>query len=382
MPHAPHGIMPGGGSVLDPVLQKYMEDQRRMQVFQMLSRAGQALMGSNRRGQSPIRALAAGLAQGRPAGTSPIKMLQMQEVLDRTRARQDKRQRARGQHASQEALTAGNRYDPRNQILWNTPPALGREPPPMTPEQRRSLAAQAYPEAAAAAGGAEYFPQPATYGAPVSVIGPNGKPMLIRVPQGRGAPIPLGGGYRPMPKSGGITLSQQSSNAEIDQARATLDRKGLDKAEIYRRTQKATNTGRTNTEYDEGLDRIVRMATQRKTGPDPDYRRYYGLYLGGVELSEPAGMAPLPPGVSAEEPGIIDRVGDYLFGGGEADAQPAPPPPGAMVNPSSSSSAGRMDIENMTAEEISGIINTEKAQSLTQDELDRMFARLGMLGFK
>ena len=391
MPHAPHGIMPGNGSVLDPVLKKYMDEQRRLRIFEMISAAGRGLMAANRRGQSPIQGLSAGLAQGRPAGTDPIEMLRMQETIDQIRARQDERLQARGQHASQEALTAGNRYDPRNQILWNTPPAPGRVPPSMTPLQRRSLAAQAYPKAYGKAMVEREFPKPATYGAPTAVLGPNGLPMLIRVPQGRGAPIPLGGGYTPMPKTGGITLSQQSSNAEIDQARATLDRKGLDKAEIYRRTQKATNTGRTNTEYDEGLDRIVRMATQRKTGADPEYRNYYETYLGGFEFSEPAGHRELPP--APEPASLLQQTRDFLFGAGNAAGQPPPGGNGPTLPPAPQQQRGRYRrrgrrgppgqaprtaIPQMSLTEIDDLIKT-RGDSLSPAELTAIQARLAAL---
>ena len=40
MPHAHQGIMPGSGGVLDPTLQKYMQQQRMQQIFQTLARVG------------------------------------------------------------------------------------------------------------------------------------------------------------------------------------------------------------------------------------------------------------------------------------------------------------------------------------------------------
>ncbi len=117
------------------------------------------------------------------------------------------------------------------------------------------------------------------------------------------------------------TLAQQSNNEEISQARRILDTLGLDKAEILRRTRKASNSGRVNPDYDSTIERVVRMATQRKTGSDPDYQRYFTTYLGGLEFSEPAGMRPLPPGVSAEEPSLFDR-GLSFFGFGDDTNQP------------------------------------------------------------
>ena len=335
--------------MLDPILQKYMEQMRRQRFFDTIGQIGQGIMAAGSRGAGFGNALAQGLANagggrgrggGRGGGNDMLDMLRLQGTLDRRRQDQEAQRRARGQHASQEALGAGDRYDPQSGVLWNTPPAPGREPAPATPVQRESLLARAYPEAVGKARVAEAFPAPVEYNVPTTVLGPDGKPTLVRFPRkGAGGPAEVAG-YKPYTKPSEITPAQQSSNAEIDQARATLDRRGLDKAEISRRTQKTKNTGRVNQQYDEGLDRIVRMATQRKTGPDPDYRRYFGTYLGGVELSEPAGMAPLPPGVSAEEPGFIERAGDYLFGGdtapsgaGAAEADTAPKENDSPVRP-------------------------------------------------
>ena len=400
----PHGIMPGAGGGLDPILKQYMEQQRRQQFFAKLAQMGQGMIAASMRGADIGPAFAAGVGQASRGGgggsNDMLKMLQLQGELDQRRERQEAMRRARGQHASREALGAGNRYDPRNQILWNQPPQPGREPPPMTSAQRQHLAAQAYPEEAAKAGGARYFPAPTKYGTPMAVIGPDDKPMLIRVPQGRGEPIPLEGGYRPMPKSGGITLSQQSSNAEIDQARATLDRMGLDKEQVIRRTQKATNTGRQNLEYDPSIDRIVRMATQRKTGLDPNYQRYFATYLGGVELSEPAGMAPRPSGVSAEEPGLFQRGYNYLFSPGTGGGQPipggagaAPPVPGTgpqrqrgrfprAPRPGQAPPSQRtlsMPIPQMSITELDDLINS-RGDSLSPVEMKAIQARLAELG--
>lgn len=181
---------------------------------------------------------------------------------------------------------------------------------------------------------------------------------------------------------GGATPAQQANNAEIDAARAILERKGLDKAEIARLTQKASFSGRPNHEYDETLDRVVRTATQRKTGNDPDFPRIYRTYLGPApEFSESAGPKALPPGVSAERPGILDRVGDYLFGGDDTPALAKPrrgtPRGGGRVRGGSGST--KRAIPQMSAAEITALLD-ERGEVLTENERKAIQARLDALG--
>ena len=182
---------------------------------------------------------------------------------------------------------------------------------------------------------------------------------------------------------GGATAAQQANNAEIGAARQTLDRMGLDKAEILRRTQKATNTGRANPDYDPSLERLLRTATQRKVGVDPEFAVIHRRYLGPApEFSDPAGMRPLPPGVSAEQPGILDRLGDYLFGD---DDTPAPAPSGGPRRGRPRGRApgrgrgGAKAIPAMNAAEIKDLVDT-KGESLTPAELKAVQARLTELG--
>ena len=194
---------------------------------------------------------------------------------------------------------------------------------------------------------------------------------------------------------GGVTLAQRSNNAEIDQARATLDRMGLDKAEILRRTQKATNTGRENPDYDPSLERLVRIATQRKVGDDLKFNLIHRRYLGPPpEFSDSAGPKALPPGVSAERPGVFDRIGDFFSGG---DDQPAPQPgteqdtpvrPQALdrfpgrAPPSVSqpqAAVGVSNIGTMSLREIDDLINA-RGDDLSPTELKAIQARLAELG--
>lgn len=65
---------------------------------------------------------------------------------------------------------------------------------------------------------------------------------------------------------GGLTLTQERSNAEIDAAREAVG--GLSPQEIQRRTAKATNTGRDNPDYDPAFARQAMLAGRRKVGAD------------------------------------------------------------------------------------------------------------------
>ncbi len=189
---------------------------------------------------------------------------------------------------------------------------------------------------------------------------------------------------------GGATPAQQANNAEIDAARQTLDRMGLDKAEILRRTQKATNTGRANPDYDPSLERLLRTATQRKVGADPDFAVIHRRYLGPApQFSDPAGMRPLAPGVSAEEPGFIDQARDFLGFGG-ATSQPSPPGVGNGDTPAPAPRGGRgrapgrgrggaKAIQTMNIGEINALLD-ERGETLTAKERKAIQARLDALG--
>ncbi len=68
---------------------------------------------------------------------------------------------------------------------------------------------------------------------------------------------------------GGITLAQQSHNAEIDAARQALS--GMSVADVRAKTQPYTATGRENPVYDPQLAAQWKLATQRKIGADPAF---------------------------------------------------------------------------------------------------------------
>jgi hypothetical protein len=71
---------------------------------------------------------------------------------------------------------------------------------------------------------------------------------------------------RALDSRGGLTAPQERSNAEIDAARERVA--SLDPAEVKRRSQKATNTGRENPDYDPSIARSAALAARRKIGED------------------------------------------------------------------------------------------------------------------
>lgn len=184
---------------------------------------------------------------------------------------------------------------------------------------------------------------------------------------------------------GDVTPAQQANNAEIDAARQALDRMHLDRAEILRRTQKSTNTGRENRDYDPNLERLVRTATQRKVGKDLKFNLIHRRYLGPPpEFSEPAGPKALPPGVSAEQPDVFDRIGDFFPVATTSPVRRATMPPRSGT-PRAGGRAGAFRrrgakaISAMSLTEIDDLVNTE-GESLSPAELKAIEARLTELG--
>jgi hypothetical protein len=204
-------IMPQqGGYQLDPMLQQYMQQQRQMQFFNTLKQLGQGFLRS---AGGPAARFAGAFPQGQGGGGGMLDMIRLQDMLERQRDRQTKRERARKQDFAQDALAAGDRYDPGNQILWDQPPAAGQEQPAATEQQRQGLLAQAYPEPYGKAQIEREFPAPVDYSTPTTVLGPDGKPQLVRFPKkGTGAPRPVEG-YQPYSKPGEAPALLQYADA-------------------------------------------------------------------------------------------------------------------------------------------------------------------------
>ncbi len=142
-------VMPGpsknpyGGLLSDAQYQQY----RKRKLGENISSTGDFLM------RAAMGDSSGGRSRGGQGGLlDMIKMGQYQQA----------QQRGRGQAASREALTAGNRYDPEKGILWDTPPQPGQEPRGILESERGGLLQRAYPEAYGKAMMEQAFPkQPA-----------------------------------------------------------------------------------------------------------------------------------------------------------------------------------------------------------------------------
>lgn len=71
---------------------------------------------------------------------------------------------------------------------------------------------------------------------------------------------------------GELTIPQQRTNSSIDTARRQLT--GMTDADVLKRTQSTTNTGRENLEYDPNLAALVKLARSRKYGEDPEHDKF------------------------------------------------------------------------------------------------------------
>ena len=427
--------------------------ERRRRFFQMLSQMGQEVMAAGRRGEPLIRGLSAGLARGGYAGgrgggaDDMIEMLNAQSLLDRVRAGQEKRQQQEHRNYARQTLSTGSMpagpdlltgidwWTPRQLtgdiIMADEPAALGRPrpavprelalslPPPSPrgrrqsavppaiaqllpprglqgrtrwggPTEERALAIEAYPEAAGRAQAAEIFGAPK---APTTRTVKRGDQFITEEWQPGAGWTEVGRGPRFSPTEGGsLTLAQSRENAEIKQARAALDREGLSHEDVMRISKSQRDTGRNNLDYSPFINSRVRQATRRMYGDDPDYAATYGRYLTPApEMSEPAGMRPLPPGANVEPASLLRQSYEALFGVGDAAGQSTPrgngAPPyiasqqrrGRYPRPGRPGQAPRTAIPQMSITEIDDLIEA-RGDSLSPTELQAIQARLAALG--
>lgn len=125
-----------GSEPLDSMLERYMQQQRQQQFWGKIARIGQGILAASSRGQPPLRALSAGLAQGRPTGDQDLGGL-----LDWVKIRKyGQEQEAEKQY--QNLVTGGSGFEPSSGITWNQArpgnPDLTKG---MTPAQRGLLGA-------------------------------------------------------------------------------------------------------------------------------------------------------------------------------------------------------------------------------------------------
>lgn len=100
---------------------------------------------------------------------------------------------------------------------------------------------------------------------------------------------------------GGVTLTQEARNDEIDQAREELSLMGLTKEDIQRKIQKFGDLGRDNPDYDPLVGKVVAQATRRKVGADPDYKNFYSNFIGSGGEKKAAAPAGTPAGKAMSE---------------------------------------------------------------------------------
>jgi len=88
-----------------------------------------------------------------------------------------------------------------------------------------------------------------------------------------------------------LSFTQKARNAEIDRARKVLE--GLDNAAIRVRTQKFSDSGRENKDYDPSIARAATLAARRKVGDDPWFDSRGGNAGGQSEAAPRADIADL-----------------------------------------------------------------------------------------
>jgi len=114
--------------------------------------------------------------------------------------------------------------------------------------------------------------------------------------------------------SRGVSAAQQAANIEIRAARerlrnlaSTLDPGAVPRDEIRDRSQKATNTGRQNTQYDPFIERDYRIATQRMVGDDPDFEAFLGMLDTGRPGQAPESAQTVEAAPQPETPNWFER---------------------------------------------------------------------------
>ena len=398
MPYAHQGTAPG---VAGFDLEKYLKQQRMQKFWGMLSEMGQGMIEANRRGESPIRGLTAGLSAGMEQGGSGLDdllpTLRAQGLLDK--ARQEQEQKA--QYGKMLHTAFGGGPDPTTGIDWNTARIGPEQPTPgllgvakqrgMSPALLQGMLAGLGP----AAGPKAMLDMTGPSKAPtIREFKEGGKVITRRWDPNARQWVDMTTAPRFKPgEAGGPTSAQQASNAEIEQARALL--RGLDAGlqpgetlgdELQRRMSvRDPATGRLAPDYKSYWGRIGWLAMQKKVGVDDPGQSDWSRRLIMPPLSGPADM---PTGVSAEQPGLLQRGYNALFGDGGA-SQPSPPgvgtatprapgPRGPRGRGPARRTGGAKQIEAMTADEITALVYG--GRELSQGEKNRIDARLKALG--
>lgn len=291
-------IMPGNGGLLDPMLEQYMQQQRQQQFWGLLSQVGQSLMSANRQGQSPLRAISAGLARGRPTSNQGLGGL-----LDWMKVRESgQKQQAEKQY--QNLVTGGSGYDPGTGINWNQArPGNPDVTKGMSPGQRGLLGAL-----------------PRTQGLGLLADQMFQKPQqpptgFARTPAGL---EPITGG------PADIEYLGRKAEATQKPTKATMGDRKLALLNKWRSAQEGR--GQWSAADQAEWDMIIRA------DPMDILRRNMLRGMGGTPAGSTSGQGAPPPAPSAESPGWVERQWDSLFGSG-ADAGQGGPPGTAAFSP-------------------------------------------------
>ena len=113
--------------------------------------------------------------------------------------------------------------------------------------------------------------------------------------------------------SGGtLTAAQAATNAQIDEARKTLDSMGFGPGDLTKFSQRQIN-GRDNPDFKPGISSMVSKATRRKVGvDDSEFGATWGKVYG---TGTPAGGSPPSSSASPSAAGGAGYVGDDIANG-------------------------------------------------------------------
>lgn len=179
----------------DPELQRYMHQQR---LGEWISSLAQGFLQAAAGGQGLGTGLLQGLASARAQPSGGMDLLRTQAALESLTASREERERKKEMEEKwKDVLGLTGPTD----LLASAAPgfATGRGAGPFAdiPREIREMAVYDEPLRRSLAG--RYFGGEETYAAPTTVVGPDGKPMLVRFPKGAGEPMPVEG-YSPYVK--------------------------------------------------------------------------------------------------------------------------------------------------------------------------------------
>ena len=366
------------GGLIDPAIQRYMQQQRTQQFFAKIAQMGQGTMAASMRGADIGPALAEGIGQASGGGGGGgvddlLQMLKLQAAIAKHRGQQRKT-------FSRQALSTGQMPAgvDTNNIDWKT----GR---PVAASERAGLAAQAYPEAYGKALIQGEFGTP-KYNAPMSVLGPDGKPQLVRFPQRAGAPVPVQG-YRPYTKPGEGPALVQIANAY----RGAMKQAGKPVSELKSLQWAKTSVGKspkdTFVSIYTALVRGLMDPEEARTTADEITQYVANMQTGGARqppAGVPAAVGPEGPAQATIPPGPYEQARDFLGFGGKANQPISPEAPVSARSQTRITiplppEQGGISIETMTKDEV--IDQIYGGRELSQDEIDRLDARLRALGY-